>query len=275
MFYYNSVTRYLEGISEVDLPCCKGHRIAVFSRHTLPPTSLISFLLMRWILVLLLVISAQAFRAPPLCGARIGGLTLAAPFQARQRRALQLEATLYPISGVDSLPLIQQQLIFVGVFLGLGAGTTGLLKGFEVAEKALPAGWFVKWRSTWPLLGAVYVLAGLAHFGVKDAFLSIFPPQGTWGLWYLPGSPEFHVAWTGAAEFLGGVGLLGGAVLSSYIRKDRPDDKLSLAFWYCTVVYGVYECKYIYTIYTYIHTHIYYMIYTHIYIYDIYKHIYI
>lgn len=32
------------------------------------------------------------------------------------------------------------------------------------------------------------------------------------GLWQLPGSPEFHVAWTGVAEILGGAGLLGGAV---------------------------------------------------------------
>lgn len=32
------------------------------------------------------------------------------------------------------------------------------------------------------------------------------------GLWELPGSAEFHVAWTGIAEVAGGAGLLGGAV---------------------------------------------------------------
>jgi uncharacterized membrane protein len=35
--------------------------------------------------------------------------------------------------------------------------------------------------------------------------------QGTWGFWYLPGTPSFHIYWTGVAEILGGVGvILGG-----------------------------------------------------------------
>jgi len=133
-------------------------------------------------------------------------------------------ATLYPVSSVDSLPIIQQQLIFAGIFMGLGVGTTGLLKGFDVVEQALPDGWFAKWRTTWPLLGIVYVAAGLAHFGVQDAFMSIYPPQGTWGLWYLPGSPEFHVAWTGIAEFLGGLGLLLGGFCSSFVERKEGNN---------------------------------------------------
>ena len=48
----------------------------------------------------------------------------------------------------------------------------------------------------------------MAHFLVED-FLDIVPPKGTWGgLWQLPGSSKFHVYWTGAAEVLGGLGLL-------------------------------------------------------------------
>ena len=136
-------------------------------------------------------------------------------------------AILYPVSGVDSLPIIQQQLTFASIFLGLGLGTKGLLKGFEVVEQALPDGWFAKWKTTWPLLGVVYVLAGVAHFGVQDAFMSIYPPQGTWGLWYLPGSPEFHVEWTGIAEFLGGSGLLIGGICTSFISKDEIWVKLT------------------------------------------------
>jgi len=49
---------------------------------------------------------------------------------------------------------------------------------------------------------------------------SIYPPQGTWGLWYLPGSPEFQVAWTGVAEFAGGAGLLAGAAGSALAGGD-------------------------------------------------------
>lgn len=35
--------------------------------------------------------------------------------------------------------------------------------------------------------------------------------QGAWGFWYLPGTPSFHVYWTGVAEVLGGVGITLGA----------------------------------------------------------------
>ena len=33
---------------------------------------------------------------------------------------------------------------------------------------------------------------------MPEAFKAIYPPLGTWGCWYLPGSSDFHVAWTGA-----------------------------------------------------------------------------
>ena len=47
----------------------------------------------------------------------------------------------------------------------------------------------------------------------EKAFEAIYPPSGTWGLWFLPGSAEFHVVWTGVAEFLGGLGVLvGGSI---------------------------------------------------------------
>jgi uncharacterized membrane protein len=38
------------------------------------------------------------------------------------------------------------------------------------------------------------------------------PRRGAWGLWYLPGSAEFHVEWTGVAEILGGLGLMIGSL---------------------------------------------------------------
>ncbi|KAJ1622178.1 hypothetical protein T492DRAFT_335297 [Pavlovales sp. CCMP2436] len=36
------------------------------------------------------------------------------------------------------------------------------------------------------------------------------------GIWQLPGSAEFHVRWTGAAEVLGGTGLAGGALADAF-----------------------------------------------------------
>lgn len=61
------------------------------------------------------------------------------------------------------------------------------------------------------ILGLFYLAAGVGHFANSQAFQDIYPPIGTWGIWYLPGSAEFHVAWTGMVEVLGAVGLLLGA----------------------------------------------------------------
>ncbi|CAK0868419.1 unnamed protein product [Prorocentrum cordatum] len=58
----------------------------------------------------------------------------------------------------------------------------------------------------------VYMAAGVAHFTAAEPFEAIYPPTGTWGLWYLPGSAQFHVAWTGVAELLGGAGLFLGSL---------------------------------------------------------------
>ena len=139
----------------------------------------------------------------------------------------KLEMSLYPVSGVDTLPVFQQQLIFFGTFAGLGIGTKGLLKGFDAVENVLPENWFANWKSTWPVIGVVYVLAGLAHFGVSDAFVGIYPPQGTWGLWYLPGSPGFHVAWTGIAELMGGAGLVVGSFCRSFVSDEDVWENLT------------------------------------------------
>jgi uncharacterized membrane protein len=55
------------------------------------------------------------------------------------------------------------------------------------------------------------MLAGVTHFTLKEEFENIYPARGAWGVWYLPGSKTFHVAWTGVAEFVGGLALaLGG-----------------------------------------------------------------
>jgi len=67
---------------------------------------------------------------------------------------------------------------------------------------------YMAWsRGTWPVLGLTYVLAGVAHFALPKGFEDMYPHEGAWGFWRLPGSPAFHVAWTGVAEILGGLGV--------------------------------------------------------------------
>ena len=122
-------------------------------------------------------------------------------------------------SGVDGLPDAAQALVFAGCFAGLGVGTaatTALLERARAALGRTGAGAEAYRRAVeaLPLLGALYVLAGAGHFAAADAFEAIYPPPGTWGIWYLPGSAAFHVAWTGAAECAGGGGLLLGGLLT-------------------------------------------------------------
>ena len=128
--------------------------------------------------------------------------------------------------GIEQLPLGAQAAVFAGSISAITAG--GLLAagpGLDAVERVLPPAWFRAWSRSWPLLGALYVLAGTAHFSSAAAFEAIYPPAGTWGLWYLPGSAAFHVWWTGVAEVLGGLGLLlGGLADLAPEQYQLPDD---------------------------------------------------
>ncbi|KAL9186752.1 hypothetical protein ACHAXT_010472 [Thalassiosira profunda] len=117
-------------------------------------------------------------------------------------------------SGVNTLPESQQAAIFAAICAGLGVGTY-LLYSF-LGEITLQYEWVQSWRYTWPLLGLVYVLAGATHFTVEKEYCNIYPSNGAWGFWNLPGTPEFHVRWTGVAEILGGLGLLIGGAYDAF-----------------------------------------------------------
>eukprot|EP00929_Paragymnodinium_shiwhaense_P010619 TRINITY_DN115415_c0_g1_i1.p1 TRINITY_DN115415_c0_g1~~TRINITY_DN115415_c0_g1_i1.p1 ORF type:complete len:307 (+),score=42.11 TRINITY_DN115415_c0_g1_i1:82-1002(+) len=116
-------------------------------------------------------------------------------------------------SGVSGLPEGEQAAVVLLIFALLAIGTFVFLALLRGLRSALPDGWFDNWAKTWPIIGAVYCVAGSAHFTAADAFGAIYPPAGTWGFWYLPGSADFHVAWTGVAELAGGIGLFVGALL--------------------------------------------------------------
>ena len=54
-------------------------------------------------------------------------------------------------------------------------------------------------------------------------YVNMMPAQGAWGVWYLPGSKEFHVAWTGVVEFLAGLWLIIGAASTAIFGISLPD----------------------------------------------------
>lgn len=132
-------------------------------------------------------------------------------------------------SGIDELPLIAQAGAFFGIYISLGLVTIPATMALEMISKSGVG--LEKWRTsvietTLPLLlGFLYLAAGIGHFANAQAFQDIYPPRGTWGLWYLPGSAEFHVAWTGLVEILGGSGLLLGAARIIFASDDEENDE--------------------------------------------------
>lgn len=115
------------------------------------------------------------------------------------------------LSKVNTLPIPAQAGVFVSIVVGLYFSTMALISGVE-SLKLLAPGFMSPWMSTWPVLGAFYMIAGVAHFTLKETFINMYPAQGAWGFWYLPGSKFFHVAWTGVAEFVFGSWMVGGAL---------------------------------------------------------------
>lgn len=147
---------------------------------------------------------------PPL--AFIAGSALLAP-RLSQRSVAPI--ALAP-TGVDGLPFEVQQGLFAETFIALCASAVSIDAAYRAFQREKPDWWWDAWEvGSALLLGAIFVTAGRSHFTKPEAFIGIYPPQGTWGFWYLPGSPEFHVAWTGIAELSGGSGLLLSGAISA------------------------------------------------------------
>ena len=117
-------------------------------------------------------------------------------------------------SKVNTLPEPIQAAIFFAVLASLGAATIPFSNFLSSLTSQYE--WVQSWRYTWPLLGVIYAAAGVTHFTLQEEYENIYPSQGAWGFWYLPGSKEFHVKWTGVAEILGGVGLLVGGAFDAF-----------------------------------------------------------
>jgi uncharacterized membrane protein len=127
-----------------------------------------------------------------------------------------------------------QRVGFVSIVATILAGTVIGINIMTAIEYVLPDGWYAAWRDwTWSLpLGIIYTAAGVSHFALKDAFVSIVPPKGTWGgLWQVP-SPgaealgltyaEYHNAWVGICEIGGGVLLITSQLHLTQIPVQYP-----------------------------------------------------
>jgi uncharacterized membrane protein len=117
-------------------------------------------------------------------------------------------------SRINTLAKPFQAKAFFGIFSALFLGTQ-FLSSF-LGDVTTQYEWFQSFRCTWPILGAIFVAAGITHFTVEEEYCNIFPSQGAWGIWYLPGSAKFHVRWTGVAEILGGLGLCIGGIMDAF-----------------------------------------------------------
>ena len=138
-------------------------------------------------------------------------------------------------SGIDEWPILSQAAVFFGVYAGLALASYPTIKVIETFSQSSVVG-LEKWRiymidSTLPILmGLVYLLGGIGHFVAADAFQDIYPAMGTWGIWYLPGSAAFHVAWTGVVELLCGAGLIFSGIKDAVGSEDGEEENILINF---------------------------------------------
>lgn len=118
---------------------------------------------------------------------------------------------------VSSQPEDTQRTVFAGILAAIAAGTVLSCSVLGPAISAYLPSFLQVHGDSWFPLGPIFMAAGVAHFTEEQGFKNMYPHQGAWGLWYLPGSDKFHVQWTGVAEVLGGLGLCLGALPFDFV----------------------------------------------------------
>ena len=115
---------------------------------------------------------ASARGAPqPLAATKQGGSA------ATQRYTYGEVDVTMPLAAVQQLPEAAQAAGVASIFAALGLGTWAscTLVGPAIADAA--PGFMAFSRATWPLLGATFVAAGVAHFTAHDSFCTMMPKK--------------------------------------------------------------------------------------------------
>lgn len=117
-------------------------------------------------------------------------------------------------SGVNTLPIPIQTTVFFTIYAGLFSIAYAIIKSYE---QLLTTNEFLQSQAgTFPINGILFFIAGVLHFTVKDEFVNMMPAKGSWGIWYIPGSKEFHVIWTGIVEIVFGFLLFGSYLANNF-----------------------------------------------------------
>ena len=157
--------------------------------------------MLRNFLLLLSLASASAFAARGVVAPRVHSVaatslarTAAPPLCAELVRGIGDGRDLPAPSGINTQPTPVQAAIVLGIFAAIGVGTVflhgpvfDLVRGTDLWNLSRP---------TWPILGLIYLAAGIAHFTELEGFTNITPPNGTWGFYYTPFSPKANVLWS-------------------------------------------------------------------------------
>lgn len=137
------------------------------------------------------------------------------------------------VSGINALPEIFQCGIFVGYYLLLGVCCNVSINIIdnEISTKIIG---LETWRALYVdnvlpcAIGILFVSAGIGQLLVApQEYLPLVPPPGTWGIWYVPGSSQFHVFWTGMVELICGTSLLFSSDVLNRNKEEEEEDSSS------------------------------------------------
>ena len=160
------------------------------------------------------ILRAPPLRAPPLCA------------EAKQGIGKEGCQILAP-SAINKLTVEEQQAEVYKAMAGTASLAGVLLILFSFGHVRV-----------WPwgaMLGPIFMLAGYSHFVLNEDYANIYPPKGTWGLWELPGSAEFHVWWTGIAEIALGGSLFLGVTYRAFTNNPSMQQSSALALFLLTM----------------------------------------
>jgi uncharacterized membrane protein len=114
-----------------------------------------------------------------------------------------------PVAYVETLPENLQAAIVGAVFLGILGGTyVGVNVVVPYLANTYPGATEMFFKAMWPTLGATYGIAGVVHFTNFDECCMMYPKDGAWGFWYLPGGAEWNISWVSVCLILGSIAMM-------------------------------------------------------------------